>query len=218
MIGARHAGPAPLMTAQAERGYSMAVRGAAAAATRTAILRATLELVTEKLTVEIVLADVAERSGVTVQTVLRHFGSRVGLFDAVVEYGTREITEERAAPVGDIPSAVGVIVDHYELRGDWVTSLLGQEGSDARIRGITEIGKRVHLEWVRTVFAPNVSDRSPAARDLLTDLLVVATDVYTWKLLRRDRGLTRATTERAMRVLVESVLAAPASTLPAESE
>ena len=210
------------MAAQAERGYSMANRGAAAAATRDRILGATLQLVTEKLTVEIVLADVAERAGVTVQTVLRHFGTRAGLFDAAVSYGTAEILEERAAPVGDIPKAIEVIVDHYEARGDWVIALLGQEASDRRIAGITATGRRTHLEWVRAVFAPQLDELPSTARGLTTDLLVVATDVYCWKLLRRDRGLSRDLTERAMHALAVAVLAAPpapaATTIPTESE
>ena len=204
------------MAERPERGYSMTNRAAAAAATRDKILRATLELATEKLTVEIVLADVAQRSGVTVQTVLRHFGTRAGLFDAAVEYGTSEILEERAAPVGDIPKAIEVIVDHYEARGDWVIALLGQEAWDPRIASITTTGKQVHLEWVRTVFAPQLDGRENSA--LTIDLLVVATDVYCWKLLRRDRGLSREATERAMRVLVTAVLAAPPATSPTESE
>ena len=36
---------------------------------------------------------------------------------------------------------------------------------------------------------------------------MVATDVYTWKLLRRDRELSRASTEARMKTLVASVLA-----------
>jgi hypothetical protein len=35
----------------------------------------------------------------------------------------------------------------------------------------------------------------------------VATDVYTWKLLRIDRGHSRAVTERRMHELVDAVLA-----------
>ena len=35
---------------------------------------------------------------------------------------------------------------------------------------------------------------------------VVVTDVYAWKLLRRDRGLDVATTARRMRALVDAVL------------
>jgi hypothetical protein len=36
--------------------------------------------------------------------------------------------------------------------------------------------------------------------------LVVATDVYTWKLLRRDRGLDQATVEARVRQLIASIL------------
>jgi predicted acylesterase/phospholipase RssA len=55
---------------------------------------------------------------------------------------------------------------------------------------------------VTDVFAPFAGPRDP-----LIELLVVATDVYTWKLLRVDRGLSRATAERRMRILVDAVLA-----------
>jgi len=187
----------------AERAYSMANRAASASRTRESILRATLELATEKLTVEIVLAEVAQRAGVTVQTVLRHFGSKGRLFDAVVEFGTAEIAAERRAPAGNSHEAIRVIVDHYEQRGDWVIVLLGQEASDARIGAVTAIGKRVHREWVERCFAGELGDDDGT----LADLLVVATDVYTWKLLRRDRGLALAATEQRMRHLVDAILA-----------
>ncbi len=63
-----------------ERAYSMTNRSMAVATTQESILRAAVELATEKLTVEIVLADIAGRAGVTVQTILRHFAtSGVGI-------------------------------------------------------------------------------------------------------------------------------------------
>jgi AcrR family transcriptional regulator len=192
-----------------ERAYSMANRSLAVARTQDLILRATVELATEKLTVEIVLADVAGRAGVTVQTILRHFGSRDGLFDAAVTFANTEVVAERAAPVGDVAEAVRVIVDHYEARGDWVIALLGQETSDERIRGITMPGKQLHRDWVEKVFEPQLSARTEAGRAVIADLLVVATDVYTWKLLRRDRGLSRDRTEQRMRQLVDAILASP---------
>ena len=62
---------------------------------------------------------------------------------------------------------------------------------------ITRTGKALHRAWVEEVFAPYLAEADD--RDELADLLVVATDVYTWKLLRRDRGLGRDRTERRMR-------------------
>jgi AcrR family transcriptional regulator len=184
----------------------MATRAAAAQQTRERILGAVMELATEKLTVEIVLADVAKRAGVTVQTILRHFGSRDGLFDEVVTFATAEVVTERQAPIGDVAAAIRIIVDHYEVRGDWVLALLGQESSDERIRGITTPGKAIHREWVTAVFEPLL----PSGHDerlMTVDLLVVATDVYAWKLLRRDAALSRDRTERSLRHLVEAILA-----------
>jgi AcrR family transcriptional regulator len=185
----------------------MTARADAAAQTRRRIVRAAFELSHEKLSLEIVLADVAERAGVSVQTVLRHFGSRDGLFEAVAAFAREEVAEERAAPVGDIAAAVEVIFDHYEARGDMVLRLLGQEFSDERVRMVTEQGRRMHREWVGQVFAPQLGDRAEADRDALTDLLVVATDVYTWKLLRRDRRLDRGQAQARVRHLIDAVLA-----------
>jgi AcrR family transcriptional regulator len=164
-----------------------------------------MALVTEKLTVEIVLSDVAARAGVTVQTILRHFSSRDGLFDAAVEFVSREVAAEREAPVGDVREAVRVIVEHYEARGDWVVSILGQEAYDARVRTVTDIGRAVHREWVERVFAPQLA--VAVGRSDLAALLTVVTDVYVWKLLRRDQSLDRDQTEQRMRDLIEAILA-----------
>jgi AcrR family transcriptional regulator len=182
----------------------MANRAAAAAGTRSRILHALIDLSTEKLTIDIILDEIATRAGVSVQTILRHFGSREELFDAAVDFAAKEIVEERSTPIGQVPAAVKVIVDHYEVRGDWVIAMLGQELGDARIRHITELGRQTHRVWVETVFAPQLNPDQGHPAD--ADLLVVATDVYTWKLLRRDRGLDRDHTEQLMLRLVESVL------------
>jgi hypothetical protein len=56
------------------------------------------------------------------------------------------------------------------------------------------------------VFAPQLArSADPGA---LTDLLVVATDLYTWKLLRRDAGLDPRTTQERMLRLARAVLPA----------
>ena len=182
------------------RPYTMKARADGVARTRRQILDATWSLSEEKLGLAIGLADVAERSGITVRTILRHFGSREGLFEAVSEYARDEVVAEREAPVGDTREAVRTIVAHYELRGDFVMRMLEQESVDERIARQTASGRRLHREWVRTVFAPQLA-RVPDAK-AIEDLLVVATDVYTWKLLRRDAGLGRARTEERMHTMI----------------
>jgi AcrR family transcriptional regulator len=187
------------------RGYTMTARAQAVEATRTGILDALVELAMERLFTEIGLDDVAARAGVSVQTVLRHFGSRDALLDAGMRHAKESVVEERRAPRGDVSRAVSVIVDHYEQRGRAVLLMLAQEGSDPRVARITADGRSLHRAWVEDVFAPLLPTDEPE-RAGGVDLLVVATDVYTWKLLRLDRGLSRAQTRQRMHRLVGAVL------------
>ena len=197
-----------MLTMKTKRPYVMRARADAVADTRHRILQAAFALSSEKLSLEIVLADVAQRAEVSVQTILRHFGSREALFEAMTTFARAQIVAERAAPAGDVPAAVQVIFSHYETRGDAVLRFLGQELWDDRVKQVTERGRRVHREWVQAVFAPQLDARPAASREALTDLLVVATDVYTWKLLRRDKNLDRHTAEQRVRHLIDALLAA----------
>ncbi len=184
----------------------MRARAAAVEDTRRRILRAVWELGRETMSVEIVLADVAERAGVTVRTVLRHFGSRDGLFAAALEFVQTELLCAREVPAGgDTRSAVSALFDEYEDIGDWVITMLGQENTVPEVRRITDRGRAMHREWVQQAFDP--FRRGDQLAEEQVDLLVVATDVYTWKLLRRDRGLDRTTAEDRVDTLVHAVLA-----------
>jgi AcrR family transcriptional regulator len=190
-----------------KRSYVMRARAEATAQTRRRILHAALDLTFEKMSLEIVLDDVAQRAEVSVQTILRHFGSRDGLFDALEEFAKEQIGQERAVgQSGDPDTAVRVIFDHYELRGDAVMRMLAQEQWDERTRRISDLGRRHHRQWVAEVFAPQLAARPAPDREELLDLLVVATDVYTWKLLRRDRNLARRDAEARVRQLIAALL------------
>lgn len=184
----------------------MKARAAASEATTRQILRATSDLFWEKLSPRITLADIAARAGVTVQTVLRHFGTREKLMAAAEDFVRAEVREERQAPPGDIPAVVRAIFDHYESRGDQVLRLLAQEFWDARLREVNDSGRRTHRAWVEEVFGPRLAEHLDGDRGALVDLLVVATDVYTWKLLRRDGGLARDEAEERVRGLIAAIL------------
>ena len=139
---------------------------------------------------------------------LRHYGSRSGLIEETSSYAAARIEDERAAPVGDVEGALRVLLDHYEERGRSALLFLAQETDDPVMAGISARGKEMHRRWVRTAFAPWVDDD-----EVLLGLLVVATDVYAWKLLRLDRQLSRSLTEARMVRLVRAVLgAAPTRT------
>jgi AcrR family transcriptional regulator len=193
------------------RRYTMTARATATEGTRRRILQAAFDLQSQRLASEIGLDAVAAEAEVSVQTILRHFGSRAGLFDEAVLFAQDQVAEERRAPAGDVPGALEVLVDHYEKRGDLALMMLAQESTYEQVRQMSDRGKALHRTWVAEVFAPSLADLDPAAQEELLDLLVVATDVYAWKLLRRDRGLSRSLTEQRLHALVSAVLAAATS-------
>lgn len=183
------------------RTYTMGARAEAVAETRRRIIEAFFELGRERMFPDISLDDVAAAAGISVQTILRHFQSRAGLTEATMDHAIATVTEERTAPVGDVDAAVAVIVGHYEDRGQTALLMLAQESSDPQVAELTRRGRTMHRAWVRDVFAPFAGPRDP-----LIDLLVVATDVYTWKLLRIDRRYSRKRTEQLIHQMVTSFL------------
>jgi AcrR family transcriptional regulator len=183
----------------------MRARAEAAAETGRRILEAVIELHRERFFDQVSLEDVAERAGVTVRTVIRRFGSKERLIEAAAEEGTRQVTQQRyQAPIGDIDGAVNNLVDHYEEWGDTALRLLAQEERVATIRSITDAGRAIHHEWVERTFSPLLARRTGEERRRLLAELIAICDVYFWKLLRRDLGLSREQTELAIR---ETILA-----------
>ena len=69
------------------------------------------------------------------------------------------------------------------------------------------VGRAGHRGWLEEVFAPALPTTA-SSRGRVVDALYAATDVGTWKLLRRDLGLSRARTAGAIEVLVRGALAA----------
>lgn len=185
----------------ATRTYTMGVRADAVEATRLRILESLFVLARDRMFPDISLSDVADEAGVSVQTILRQFGSRAELIEATIDHAVARVREAREAPAGDIDEAMRVLLDHYEDRGRTALLMLAQESSHPQIARITELGRQMHREWVAAVFAPLEPDA------VTTDLLVIATDVYAWKLLRIDRRLSRQATEERMKALVRAVLA-----------
>jgi AcrR family transcriptional regulator len=190
----------------AVRPYRMSARADATRATAARILDAALEVFWERPTHQISLEDVARRAGVTKQTVLRRFGSKSGLLAAAGERSFERVRAERdIVTPGDTAGAARALVAHYERLGDGVLRLLAEETREPALRPLVDRGRAYHVDWCARAFEPALRELRGAARERRLAQLVVVTDVYTWKLLRRDRGLSRRQTETAMRELVEAL-------------
>jgi AcrR family transcriptional regulator len=182
-----------------KRQYRMAARAEAKAATRTRILDAAQSAAEELPAEEVTLAVVAKRAGVSVQTILRHFGSREELSLATVIHVAMQMGGDRDVEASwGTERIVGVLVDHYERHGDRVLWMLAQEHRDPRIKQLADYGRVVHGEWCEDAFAPALKGLRGARRKRLVAQLVAATDIYVWKILRRDRELSLAQAKLAI--------------------
>ncbi|MCA1729585.1 MAG: TetR/AcrR family transcriptional regulator [Actinobacteria bacterium] len=194
-----------------KRAYRMGARAEAAAETGRRILQATVELYMERFYDQVSLEDVAERAGVTVQTVLRRFGSKEELISAAAELARRRLRSQRdQAPVGDVADAVKILIETYEEHGDRYLRLLAQEERVPAFRPITDTGRAYHYAWVERVFAPLLAKRTGPQRERLLAQLIATCDLYFWKLLRRDLGLSREQTELTV---IEAIKALEATVL-----
>jgi AcrR family transcriptional regulator len=183
----------------ARRKYEMTARADSALATAERIVDAAIEVFWERPTHQISLEEVAQRAGVTKQTVLRRFGSKDGLMAAAGERAIADTSAERdAVAPGDLQRAVRVLVGHYERMGDRVMRLLAEETRNPALREIADQGRRLHAAQCERVFAAALDALPDADRRRRLAQVIAVCDVYTWKLLRRDRGLSRAQTELAL--------------------
>jgi len=189
------------------RPYHMSTRATAAEATGQRILQAVLDLYMTHWLEDLTLDDVAARAGVTVQTVLRRYGSKAGLIQAAGESLYQQVSSQRnQAPAGDIAGAVANLVDHYEAIGDLTIRTLAQEQRHAALHEFAERGRVLHRAWVETAFSPLLDGLPVGERGDVLAKLVVVTDLYVWKLLRRDMGFVREQTERYVVEMVSAMI------------
>jgi AcrR family transcriptional regulator len=194
---------------ESPRVYRMGARADAAAATGERILDAAVELFWEQPTDTFSLDDVAHRAGVTVQTVIRRFGGREGLIAAAVARESERVRTQRDdAPVGDVAVAVRVLVEHYEQTGQRVLRMLAEQSRIPTLAAIVDSGRALHRQWCGRVFAPALAGRSGVDRQRRLAQLVAVCDVYMWKLLRLDAGLSRRQTELALVELLTPITTA----------
>ena len=191
-------------------GYRLGKRAVTQDRTRQRILDAAESLYLERWYDDVSLREVAERAGVALQTVVNHFGSKGGLLAAVSEsLGARIDSLRDEVVAGDVDGAVAMIVDEYEEIGDGIVRMIALEGRVEELTPLLAGGRSVHRAWVERVFAESLPPRAGAERERRTVMLIAATDVLTWKVLRREQSLSRTDAERAMR---EAVLALLGST------
>lgn len=186
------------------RTYDMSRRSQKAEQTSQNIVAATEWLLTEKSLEEITLNNIAQKAGVTVQTVLRHMESRDGCLHAVADRVSSRIDKQRGSTEpGNIPVIIESLIEHYEKEGKLVLNILAQEHKgDSFASSFTTEGRAYHRKWVERCFGPQLSEKGSE----VIDGIVAVTDVYTWKLLRLDLGRSRDHTKKIILNMVKKIL------------
>jgi AcrR family transcriptional regulator len=188
----------------------MATRAAAAEATRERILDAACDAFLASWYDDVTLRDLATAADVALQTVVNHFGTKEALYGAAVERISDAIESRRYdVEPGDVEGVVAALIDDYDRTGDFILRMLAEEGRIAVVEPGLARGRRGHQGWVAHVFSAALTSLRGAARQRRLAQLVAVTDVYTWKLLRRDKGLSRDQTILAVCELVEALHTSP---------
>lgn len=156
---------------------------------------------------DVTLDEIAGDASVSVQTVLRHFGSKEGLLDSLAAKMEEAITAGRDRVLPDDPEAAArYIVEEYDEMGDAMLIVNFQEDRIEAVGRVVRRGRTYHHEWVRRIFSSFLDGLNEDTRRRMHARLVVALDVYTWKLLRRDIGLSQEEAVTAMTEMLEAVL------------
>ncbi|MCW3001466.1 MAG: transcriptional regulator, TetR family [Conexibacter sp.] len=182
------------------RPYRQTARAQAAAATRERILDAATEQFLQRYYDEVTLAGIGRDAGVSQQTVINHFNSKEGLLEAAAErLGPERFRREMVA------DPVAGVVGDYEAGGDATIRLIALEERVPALGPFLARGRAGHRAWVQEAFADQLPAEPGPVREQAIATHVVATDIYTWKLLRRDMGLSQAKTIEVMRAMVAAL-------------
>jgi AcrR family transcriptional regulator len=173
----------------AKRPYRQTARAVAAESLRQRIVTAFHALLLSRWIDEITLDEVAVSAGTTRQTVIRLFGGKDGLLEAMIDRVRAEAVPRISLP-DDVSgrAALEALIAHYETVGDMVVRFLAQEERHSALRPLLAQGRREHRAWVAERFNSMQSGLSELEQERQITRLIVATDIYTWKLLRRDFG------------------------------
>jgi AcrR family transcriptional regulator len=196
------------MKSPTPRTYTMRARAAAVEATRDRIARAAMARFLAQLYDDVTIAAVAADAGVSAQTVLNHFESKEGLFTAAAASFSAGLAVAREEdPPRDAAGAVASLVEQFEVSGDGNVRLAVLDERIPAVKAALEEGRARHQELLAGVFGDCLPGGTAERRRALA-ALHAATDVYTWKLLRRDLGLGRTATQQVMTQMVEAIASA----------
>lgn len=191
------------------RTYTMTERADRVDETRERIVRTSRVLFQERWYDDVTLGQIAEAGGVSHQTVLNHFGSKEGVFGAVLASAEAEaIALDSQAPAGDIDTAIRMLLQRYERMGLENARFVVQEHRSPTLHETLERARAQHRGWIEQTFAECLPRSGPERRRKIA-ALVGATEVMAWKAVRHDYGFSKADTVAAMTAAIKAIADSP---------
>ena len=156
---------------------------------------------------DITLEMVAKEAGVTTKTILRKFESKGGLTNESLSYLAAEIESERTLTrVGGIDDVLKALLSNYEKMGEAAIRTINLESELEIARQIGAKGRAVHRDWCKRMFASYLPDVRSIDYEIQLTSFIAATEIYLWKLMRKDLKLSKQTTFLIFKNLVEGLI------------
>ena len=174
--------------------YASRYRQTTSRPTRERIIDAVRELLAEGAFHETTVEAVAARAGVSRATLYQHFGSRLGLVDAMCEAFDANPALVALRSVDDVNEFVALVVDFWATEEKVLAELYGAAAVDPAAAALVERQRKDrNVEVRRLLRGLGIHDRGAFAA------LAVLTSFETYRELRRNAGLS----QRAVKATIQ---------------
>lgn len=159
--------------------------------------------------------QVAERSGVSLRSVFRHFQNLEALVATAAEAYYREHVAEYEPPIvgreASVESRIEAMIEFrlqmYARTGTVMRGAVARAASDPQLARLVEVSRRRAVAVVEYVFAREIEAAPPGRRPALIAALHTATLFETWDNLVNRHGLSPEQTAEVYRNLLRGALA-----------
>jgi AcrR family transcriptional regulator len=191
------------MTSSGARQYRSPLRGEQQQQTRERILEAAIALIAEDGLAELTVPGVAERAGVSVRTVYRHFPAKDDLIDSVGEF--RDAQFGVSGPPTSIEQLLAntpALFEGFAARDDLVRAA----DVSAAGRQIHDRARRRRAAALRKIFEEVTADLSPAEARRLVATVQVLWSTRAWLTLHDNWGMDGREAGRAAQWAITTLI------------